>query len=84
MTVKELIEKLSKLDPEIECLTLDDNGDWCKIVDAWGESDPSMSDIKDFAYVEILGPVELKQDGIKDREIARDRICDLLENKQCH
>lgn len=57
MTVKELIEKLSKLDPESECLTLDSDGEWCKIVDAWSESDSSMSDIKDFAYIEILGPV---------------------------
>ena len=57
MTVKELIEKLSKLDPDIECLTIDSDGGWCKIVDAWGESDHD----KDFAYIEInsLGPVEL-------------------------
>lgn len=57
MTVKELIEKLSKLDPDIECFTLDSIAHWCKIVDAWGESD----DGKDFAYIEInsLGPVEL-------------------------
>lgn len=57
MTVKELIEKLSKLDPEIECLTLDSDGEWCKIVDAWNESDHSMLD-EDFAYIEILGPVK--------------------------
>ena len=54
MKVKELIEKLSKLDSEIECFTLDGNGDWCKIVDAWSESDDSVSGIKDFAYIETL------------------------------
>ena len=59
MTVKELIEKLSKLDPDLECFTLDGDGEWCKIVDAWSESDHSMSDVKDFAYIETLGPVEL-------------------------
>ena len=55
MTVKELIEKLSKLDPELECFTLDSDGDWCRVVDVWSESD----DTKDFVYIEILGPVEL-------------------------
>lgn len=57
MTVKELMEKLSKLDPDIECFTLDSSTHWCEIVDAWGESDHE----KDFAYIEInsLGPVEL-------------------------
>lgn len=54
MTVKELIEKLSKLDPELECFTLDSDSNWFRVVDAWCESDT-----KDFAYIEILGPVEL-------------------------
>lgn len=62
MTVKELIEKLSKLDPNIECFTVDSNEHLCEIVDAWSESDHTISDVKDFAYIEInsLGPVELK------------------------
>jgi hypothetical protein len=55
MTVKELIEKLSKLDPELECFTLDCDAVWCRVVDAWCESDDS----KDFVYIETLGPVEL-------------------------
>jgi hypothetical protein len=59
MTVKELIEKLSKLAPDLECITLDSDGCWCRIVDAWCESDPSTSNIKDFAYIETFGPVEL-------------------------
>lgn len=65
MTVKELIEKLSKLDPDLECFTLDCDAAWCRVVDAWCESDPSTSNIKDFAhkkdfvYIETLGPVEL-------------------------
>lgn len=55
MKVKELIEKLSKLDPDIECVTLDSDAQWCKIVDAWSEfNDPmSESDTKDFAYIEL-------------------------------
>lgn len=57
MTVKELIEKLSKLDPDIECFTLDSNAHWCKIVDAWIESDNE----KDFAYIETLGLVRLSK-----------------------
>lgn len=59
MKVKELIEKLLKLDPEIECFTLDCNGDWFKIVDAWSESDDSVSGIKEFAYIETLGPADI-------------------------
>jgi hypothetical protein len=55
MTVKELIEKLSKLDPDIECFTLDSSAHWCKIVDACGESDHE----KNFAYIETLYQVEL-------------------------
>lgn len=57
MTVKELTEKLQQLDPDIECFTLDSNGHWCKVIDAWSES----NDPKDFAYIEIysLGPAEL-------------------------
>lgn len=54
MTVKELIEKLSKLDPDLECFTIDSDGEWCRIVDAWGE----FGNTKDFAYLETLGPVE--------------------------
>lgn len=57
MTVKELIEKLSKLDPDIECFTVDSNSHWCKIIDAWNESDEE----KEYAYIELqsLGPAEL-------------------------
>ena len=55
MTVKELIEKLSKLDPDLECFTLDSSAHWCKIVDAYGESDHE----KNFAYIETLYQVEL-------------------------
>ena len=57
MTVKELIEKLSKLDPDIECFTVDSNEHLCKIIDAWSES----NNAKEFAYIEInsIGPVEL-------------------------
>jgi hypothetical protein len=57
MTVKELMEKLSKLDPNIECFTIDDNEHLCEIVDACVES----NDAKEFAYIEInsIGPVEL-------------------------
>lgn len=57
MTVKELIEKLSKLDPDLECFTVDGLDHWCEIIDAWSESD----DTKEVAYIELnsLGPVEL-------------------------
>lgn len=57
MTVKELIEKLSKLDPDLECFTVDSNEHLCKFVDAWGE----FNDSKEFAYIEIysVGPAEL-------------------------
>lgn len=57
MTVKELIEKLSKLDPNIECFTVDSNANLYEIIDAWSESD----DTRSFAHIELnsLGPVEL-------------------------
>lgn len=57
MTVKEMLEKLSKLDPDLECSTLDSNAHWCRIIDVWGELD----DARNFAYFEIssLGPAEL-------------------------
>lgn len=49
MTVQDLIDKLSKINPDIECFTLDDNAQWCAIIDVWGES----GDARDFAYFEI-------------------------------
>lgn len=57
MTVQELIKKLSKLDPGLECFTVDSQYHWCEIIDAWSESD----DTKEVAYIELssLGPVEL-------------------------
>lgn len=57
MTVKELIEKLSKLDPDIECFTVDSNEHLCKFVDVWRES----NNTEEFAYLETnsVGPVEL-------------------------
>lgn len=54
MTVKELIDKLSEFDPDLEI---------------------------DFEFEQYSA------DGngtIENWEIARYRICDLLENKQCH
>ena len=59
MTVKELIEKLSKLDPDLECFMLDGNAQWCKIVDVWREYNESTSCIKNFAYLETLASFEL-------------------------
>lgn len=57
MTVKELIEKLSKLNPDLECFTVDSNDHWCKFIDAMSDGD----DKGDFAFIEIysLGPAEL-------------------------
>jgi hypothetical protein len=52
MKVKELIEKLSKLDPDIECVALDSSAEWCTVVDAWSESDDT-DDTKNFAYIEL-------------------------------
>lgn len=57
MTVKEMLEKLSKLDPDLECFALDSNANWCRIIDVWGELD----DERNLAYFEIssLGLAEL-------------------------
>lgn len=51
MKVKDLIEKLSKLDPELECFTIDVNGEWNALADVWFESDSTI-DHKGIAYFE--------------------------------
>lgn len=48
MKVKELIEKLSKLNPELECYTIDYSAEWQTIDDAWLE----QANQKDIAYLE--------------------------------
>jgi hypothetical protein len=51
MKVKELIEKLSKLDPELYCFTLDSNAEYNRIVDVWLEQ-AATANGEDIAYVE--------------------------------
>ena len=48
--VKDLIEKLNKLNPELECYTIDCNGEWQTIGDAWIE----QINQKDIAYLETF------------------------------
>lgn len=51
MKVKELIEQLSKLDPELECYTLDSRSEWNCISQVWSEPDMTI-DHKAIAYFE--------------------------------
>lgn len=51
MKVKELIEQRSKLDPELECYTLDSRSEWNCISQVWSEPDMTI-DHKAIAYFE--------------------------------